>query len=178
MLFRSFQKAMEVARKMHLQNPEGRLAYMVGTTMGLPSADSSHMMVQAIMRQIPHSKISQKAAEALDAQIRKKDPEWPGILNHEKAEAHLLRKDSKGGKDYVGTRVSNLIQSLDTMGWRNWGIPGLGQARFAISEKRLLGAPQFSSGFSMSRVSPEKGVYEDPEDPQDRKSTRLNSSHT
>jgi hypothetical protein len=161
------QKAMEIARKMVKQNPEDRPAYMIGTSMKLPAGDSSHMMVQAIMRQIPFSKISSTAAKAFDAKMRQTDPDWPGILNHEKAEKHLLRKDSRGGKDYVGTRVSDFIHSLDTSGWRNWGFPGLGEARFSISDKRLIGVPQLSSGFSLSRVDPKKGVYEDPEDPHE-----------
>lgn len=151
------------AKKMAAQNPEGRPAYMVHTTMGLPSGDSSHMMAQSLLRLIPAMEISSKAAKAFDAVMRKDDPQWPGILNTEAAEKHLLRKDSKGGKDYTGTRVSNFLKTFDKADWRNWGFPGLGEIRFATAEKRLLSAPQGSAGFSLARVRPEKGIYEEEE---------------
>lgn len=156
--------AKTMAKHLKERNPEERPAYMSHTTMGLPSGDSSHMMVQTVLRLIPVLKIPSKALKAFDAKMRVNHPEWPGIANTKAAEDYLLKP--KGGKtDYVGKVASDFIKSIDKAGWRDFGFPDIGQARFGITEKRLLSAPQLSSGFSLSRVGTSGKLVENPKKP-------------
>jgi hypothetical protein len=137
--------AKSTAKRIIAGNPEERPAYLSHTVMGLPSSDSSHMMAQTLIRMLPSAKLSKEAVEKFNTRMRRLDPKWPGIENHEAVEKHLL-------EPAIGTNISRFVKELDKGMWRKLGFPDVGQARFAVTEKRLLGAPQGSSGFALSKV--------------------------
>ena len=140
--------------------PEGSPLYLSHTLMGLPSMDSSHMMVQGMLRQIEalKPKIDPAVAEKLDETIRKTIPKWPGILNPEESERFLLGSPTE--KAQPGSNASYVVQLLDTIGRQKGGLPDVGATRFAFAEPRLLSADQLSSGFALSKVDPRKGVFQ------------------
>jgi hypothetical protein len=146
--------------KMLGEVPEGSPLYLAHTLMGLPSMDSSHMMVQGVLRQIEalKPKIDPAVAEKLDETIRKSIPKWPGILNPEESERFLLGSPSE--KAQPGTSASTVVQLLDTIGRQKGGLPDVGATRFAFAEPRLLPADQLASGFALSKVDPKKGVFQ------------------
>lgn len=119
--------------------------------MGHPGIDSTQMMAKGILRQIEPTRgnIDLNKAEAFDASVREKFPDWPGILNPEEAEAYLAKKE-------VGKRTSTILQMLDTKGAQVGGLPNLGTARFAMMEPRLVSADQGATGFAISRLDPNR----------------------
>lgn len=129
--------------------PQGAPVFMSHTLMGYPSLDSTHMMAEAILRQVKPTmgKIDPKAAEKVDAFIRASYPQWPGILNPAEAEAFLKHKE-------VGKRTSTILQALDKADAVRGGLPNLGAARLAVMDPRLVSADQLSSGFAISRLDP------------------------
>jgi hypothetical protein len=129
--------------------PQGAPVFMSHTLMGYPSLDSTHMMAEAILRQVKPTmgKIDPKAAEKVDAFIRASYPQWPGILNPAEAEAFLKHKE-------VGKRTSTILQALDKADPVRGGLPNLGAARLAVMDPRLVSADQLSSGFAISRLDP------------------------
>jgi hypothetical protein len=141
--------------KIAAQTADDSPVYMAHTLMGLDSVDSSHMMVQAILRQIAENKgnIDRAAAEKVDEFISKKIKGWPGILNTEAAERFLAREKSPG-KD-----SSIVVKALDKAGPRKGGFPDVGAARFAVTDPRLLSADQLASGYTFSRLNPRGALF-------------------
>jgi hypothetical protein len=140
----------QLQRQMKAQGAsEDAPIFMSHTLMGYPSLDSTNMMAEAILRQIQPTmgKIDPKAAAKVDTFIKKKFPDWPGILNPEEAEQFLRTNE-------VGKRTSTILQALDKADPVRGGLPNLGAARFATMDPRLVSADQLSSGFSISRLDP------------------------
>jgi len=131
-------------------------AYISHTIMGPHSGDASHMMAQALLRQIPYSKIASDKATEFDEYMRKIAPNWPGILNHKQAEKFLLNRSTP-----LKTSAA-FAKEMDKARWLKSGFPDVGQTRFSIIDPRLLSAPSLSSGFSMARVNPHGQLIENP----------------
>lgn len=145
--------AQTMLNKINSQVPEGSPVYMSHTLMGVPSMDSSHMVMQGVLRQIPHlaEKIDPVGAMVVDDFIRshlpaKAQKEWPGIMNADAAEAYLMGKP--------GTWSSIVVKALDKSGAVKAGFPDVGATRFAMMEPRLAASNQLSSGFALSRLDP------------------------
>ena len=145
--------AQTMLNKINNQVPEGAPVYMSHTLMGVPSMDSSHMVMQGVLRQIPHlaGKIDPVGAMVVDDFIRSHLPsnaqkDWPGILNADAAEAYLMGKP--------GTWSSTVVKALDKSGAVKAGFPDVGATRFAMMEPRLAAGNQLSSGFALSRLDP------------------------
>ena len=145
--------AQTMLNKINNQVPEGAPVYMSHTLMGVPSMDSSHMVMQGVLRQIPHlaGKIDPVGAMVVDDFIRshlpaKAQKDWPGILNADAAEAYLMGKP--------GTWSSTVVKALDKSGAVKAGFPDVGATRFAMMEPRLAAGNQLSSGFALSRLDP------------------------
>ena len=145
--------AQTMLNKINSQVPEGSPVYMSHTLMGVPSMDSSHMVMQGVLRQIPHlaEKIDPIGAMVVDDFIRshlpaKAQKDWPGIMNADAAEAYLMGKP--------GTWSSIVVKALDKSGAVKAGFPDVGATRFAMMEPRLAASNQLSSGFALSRLDP------------------------
>lgn len=150
----------EAAAKNLMKKIAGRTSddapvYMAHTLMGLDSVDSSHMMAQALLRQITTNKgnIDKAAAKKLDESISKRIKGWPGIMNTEAVEQFLMREKSPG------THSSILAKALDKAGPRKGGFPDVGAARFAVTDPRLLSADQLASGYTFSRLNPRGALF-------------------
>ena len=145
-------KTMQTRIRKNLENlkadPDNPL-YAAMVLMGNPAIDSTQMMAKAMLRQIEatRNKIDPKAAEELDALIRKSHPDWPGVLSPVDAERWLAKNE-------VGKRTSSILQAFDKSGRQAGGLPNLGAARFAMMDPRLVSADQGSTGFAVSRLDP------------------------
>jgi hypothetical protein len=147
--------ARKMAERIQKRTPEGSTAYMAHVNMGIPSADSSHMMAQSILRQIPSSKITKANLKKFNETIEEKLPGWPGVENTEEAEKFILRRP--------GTNISYLSKLMDQSRWKKAGFPNVGQTRFAVAEPRLLSAPQLSVGYALSKAATHGNLNKNPE---------------
>ena len=147
--------ARKMAERIQKRTPEGSTAYMAHVNMGIPSADSSHMMAQSILRQIPSSKITKANLKKFNETIEEKLPGWPGVENTEEAEKFILRRP--------GTNISYLSKLMDQSRWKKAGFPNVGQTRFAVADPRLLSAPQLSVGYALSKAATHGNLNKNPE---------------
>ena len=131
-------------------------------TMGLGSADSSHMVFHSAINQINHLPIKKADIEKFDAEMREKFPaipkkfpmEWPGILNTQAVHDFFYNTGNPKQPYRPGTHISKFIQNLDSVRWRSAGFPDIGAIRFANAHPNLLGTPQLSTGYSATEFDP------------------------
>jgi hypothetical protein len=137
--------------------PEGDKAAGIQVTMGPEAADSADMFYQAMLRQMPHAKVTNAAVADVDAKMAKKFPGWPGIMSGQKAEEFMQSLDLTSRK--------KLAETLDLVTPQNAGFPDVGQTRFAITEPRLFGNTGLRAGYSVSALDPRGGVLASPSYP-------------
>jgi spore germination cell wall hydrolase CwlJ-like protein len=148
-------KAKQYMKMLTDRVPEGDRVYGMHTIMSPTAADSSDMMVEAIMRQLPSHKITKSAAKSFDEEMTGLFPNWPGIKNYDETETFMKRLPF--------SERSQLAQVMDKSGYLKQGFPDIGQTRFAINEPRLLSSPHLSVGYSVSELNPKAGVLAAPE---------------
>lgn len=133
----------------------GRQPLLVYSSMGAQAGDFSHMMADAVMGQIPLSKITKKAAKEYDNVIKERvDPSWPGILS----------ADAKSYVDSMtGTNRRLLWQEMDKASLREKGFPDIAATRNAITEQSLRDVAPMSGGTAISRPETSGLLMEAPE---------------
>ena len=149
--------------------------YGAHVSMGHKASDSSHMMLHAVIRQVPNLKIASKHIKSFDEEMAKKFPNddkypmpWPGIMNTQAVHDFFYRQPSavkgKKGQSSVrlqarpGSDVTKFIQNMDSVRWQAAGFPNIASARFANTEPELLAEPQLSTGFGVTRLDPTRGL--------------------
>ncbi len=147
--------------------------YGAFTPMGPGSVDSSHNMFDAVMAQIPNSKISKTDAKDFDEMIRggyhvpvpnSKDPEkakkaqakrqrvaeimqeWPGIMNAKQA--------AEFARNLNGDQRKDIIQFMDQGKYLKAGFPEIGVTRAAITDPALLATPGNMIGHRIVKFDP------------------------
>jgi spore germination cell wall hydrolase CwlJ-like protein len=137
--------------------PEGDRAVGIQVTMAPEAADSADMFYQAMLRQMPHAKVTKSAIADVDAKMAKNFPGWPGVMNGKEAEEFMQSLDLTSRK--------KLAETLDLATHQKAGFPDVGQTRFAITEPRLFGNSGLRAGYSVSELDPRGGVLEKPSYP-------------
>jgi hypothetical protein len=156
-----------IARKAAYAGKEGAPVYMSHVAMAPGGADASHMMVQALLRQIPSLKISKQAKNDFNQKIQEIDglEEFPGVHKPEQAEAFLMGKSMKHRKAFA--------EEMDKARWSKENFPDVAQTRFAITEPRLMTAKTGATGFSFGRIDPAFEAIKDPERKHESYDTQL-----
>ncbi len=150
-------KAQTYMNSLERRIPEGERVVGIHTTMSPEAADSADMFYQAMLRQIPGSKITKASIADVDARMAENFPGWPGIMKTQKAEDFMQSLDLVDRKQ--------LAKILDLAGQQKAGFPDVGQTRFAITEPRLFGNPRLRAGYSVSELDPRGGLVENPSYP-------------
>ena len=131
-----------------LAETTGRPVNGVYSAMGARSGDHSTMMTDALLSQIAANGVPREAANALDANLRTRNPDWPGL------DAPRLRDELMN----YGEMRKQFVQELALARHQRAGFPEIGSTRFAISEPALLGQPTGVSGYAISRVDPPRVI--------------------
>ena len=138
-------KAAEAASK----TGEPHLAF---TAMSNRSGDYSGIMTDAILSQLPESKIAKKDIKAFDTAMKKFDPKWPGIED-KNIKDHLMNK---------GPLKTRFAETIARKPFQDAGFPDIGSTRFAITDPELLHVPTGSSGYAISKLDPSGRVIINP----------------
>jgi len=148
-------------RARRLAEQEGAPVYIPYTAMSERSVDFSHHMSDTLAEMLKDAKIIKASkdpkrgtAETFDAAMREpkgKDfpvpyPDFPGVLSPE------LRQYLVG---VSGKERSKLAQLMDASRYQSGGFPNVAEARFAVTDPRLLHQPSGAAGMSISRVNPD-----------------------
>jgi len=143
----------------------GRPVYGMYVAGSGTNTDFNVMGANALLQQIPFSKITKKAEKAFDQAMRVGSemfapiPNWPGIRSPSAQEMIL---DKSNG--IVRTKL------FDTMGkeeFQSMGFPEVPGTRKAIIEPELLDVPTNQAGFRMARMDTSGRIIEDPNIPSD-----------
>lgn len=137
-----------MASRLAARTKPGEVPYLTSVAMGTPAVDSTHMSALTLINMIPNSKIAKADLAKFNADMAKQLPGWPGIENTEAVTKFI------DPRRMPGTKVSLIAKTLDKAAYRKTGFPDPGEVRFAVSEPRLLGLPQGSSGFTLMKVKP------------------------
>jgi hypothetical protein len=139
-----------LARQMRdLAGATGRPVNAVYSAMGARSGDHSTMMTDALLSQIGANGVPREAASAFNADMRTRNPDWPGL------DAPRLRDVLMNS---AGMR-KQFVEDLALARHQQAGFPEIGSTRFAISEPALLGQPTGVSGYAISRADPPRVIY-------------------
>jgi len=150
-------KAQTYMNSLERRIPEGERVVGIQATMSPEAADSADMFYQAMLRQIPGSKITKAAIADVDAKMAAKFPGWPGIMNTQEAEDFMQTLDLVDRKQ--------LAKTLDLATHQKAGFPDVGQTRFAITEPRLFGSSGLRAGYSVAELDPRGGLLANPSYP-------------
>ena len=143
----------------------GRPVYGMYTAGSATNTDFNIMGANALIQQIPFSKISKKAEKEFDLAMinaSKKSPaipDWPGIRSPEARE--MLMDKSNG---------IMRVKLFDVMGKENFqsmGFPDVPATRKAIIQPELLDVPTNQAGFRLARMDTTGRIIENPLIPSD-----------
>jgi len=141
----------------------GKDVNFVYSSMGARSGDFSHMMSDALLAQLPGSKITKKSIAEFDDVMRKQNPDWPGLSAPDVREKLLANAPMR----------KQMVEEMALGNWEKLGFPNAASTRFAISEPGLIGQPTGVSGFSVSRLDPSGRVIPNPTVPHTTYNTQL-----
>jgi len=130
----------------------GKPVYMPYSAMGERSVDYSHHMSDTLSEMMKTAKVTKKSAAEFDKAMREptadyKEPikDWPGV-------------QTKGLRKYLmeaGGNVRNkFAQTMDSRKFQDAGFPSVGEARFAVTDPRLLHEPTGAAGIEIAETMP------------------------
>lgn len=143
----------------------GRPVYGIYTAGSGTNTDFNVMGADALIQQIPFSKITKKAEKAFDLAMQNgtKDypplPNWSGIRSPE-ARAMLLDKSN-------GIARTKLFGIMGQKEFQEMGFPDVPATRKAIVEPELLDVPTNQAGFRLARMDTTGRIIENPLIPSD-----------
>ena len=133
----------------------GRDVYMPHVSMGHTSGDFSTMMANSLLEQIANSKITKKAVNEFDRNVKAIRPEFKGL-------AHPETRDMLNDN---GALRHAFVAEMGLKQHSNAGFPDLATTRAAISKPGLMDAPLHSSGFTIAKMNPAGSIITDPASP-------------
>jgi hypothetical protein len=139
--------------------------YGIYTAGSGTNTDFNIMGANALLQQIPFSKITKKSEREFDRAMKEGTkefppiPNWPGIRS---TEAQDLILDKSNG--IVRTKLFGVMGKEN---FQSMGFPDVPATRKAIVEPELLDAPTNQAGFRMARMDTSGRIIEDPIIPSD-----------
>lgn len=143
----------------------GRPVYGMYTAGSATNTDFNVMGANALIQQIPFSKITKKAEKEFDLAMRNATknspaiPDWPGIRSP-KAREMLLDKSN-------GIMRVKLFDTMGKENFQSMGFPDVPATRKAIIQPELLDVPTNQAGFRLARMDTSGRIIENPLIPSD-----------
>jgi hypothetical protein len=143
----------------------GRPVYGMYVAGSGTNTDFNVMGANALIQQIPFSKITKKSEKAFDQAMKEGSkafppiPNWPGIRSPLAQEMILDKSNGILRTKLFGTMGKEEFQSM--------GFPEVPGTRKAIIEPELLDVPTNQAGFRMARMDTSGRIIEDPIIPSD-----------
>lgn len=125
--------------------------YGVYTAMGERSVDFSHHVSDTLSEMLKHTKIPIDEKMAFDQAMRAKSkdfkpvPSWPGV-NSEKLREYL--------QTAPGAVRAKFAKLMDTRRYQDAGFPSVAEARYAVTDPRLLNEQTGAAGLPIAKLDP------------------------
>ena len=134
-----------------LSKTTGKPVYLPYTAMGERSVDFSHHASDTLANMLADAAVGRRDLGSFNAAMRRTDAnfgpvrDWPGVQADDLA-AYLR----EGGGDVR----NKFAKTMDTRQFQEAGFPSVAEARFAVTDPRLLNVPTGASGLSIARADP------------------------
>jgi len=154
-----------LGRQAERAGADGRPVYGIYTAGSGTNTDFNIMGTNALLQQLPYSKITKKSAQEFDRAMREGTkefpaiPDWPGILSPD-AQTMLLDKSN-------GIARTKLLGTMGKENFQAMGFPDVPATRKAIIEPELLDVPTNQTGFRLARMDTTGRIIEQPNIPSD-----------
>lgn len=166
--------ASELGRSRAIQNRVDKAAnelggdvYGVYSAMGPESMNFNVMMADSLLEQMKAGKLTKKAINAFDKEVRKLRPEWRGVMSPDAR----LQLESNGALRHAFVDRMKLDEFQDA------GFPNIAYTRYAITDPLLLNEPMYSSGLAISRMYPGSDLVTNPITPHKTYNTQLRGEY-
>ena len=129
---------------------------MIYVAMGKDAIDFATFPAEALAEQIPFSQIASKAAKDFDAEMKKFDKSWPGVMSGNLRD-YLTSADAEVRKKFVKT--------MDKEPAQKGGFPSVGLTRAAVTDAELKDALSGEAGLTVGRMDLNDPVIQEPSVP-------------
>jgi len=141
--------------------------YGVYSAMGPLAMDYNVMMADALFEQIKNSKITKKAMQEFDKELRAVRPEWKGIGNPE----------SRAQLEANGALRTAFVDRMQLDKFQDANFPNIAYTRWALTDPKLLNEPMYSSGLAIGRMSPGADLVLNPVTPHKTYDSQLRGQY-
>jgi hypothetical protein len=126
--------------------------YAPYTAMGERAVDFSHHMTDALSGMLGASPLTKQGIADFDALMRSpRGKDFPAVENWPGVNAPELRDFLLNSPGHVRNKF---VKEMDSAKFGKEGFPDVGEARYAVTDPRLLNTPAMASGLSISRLDP------------------------
>lgn len=129
----------------------GKPVYFPYTAMGERSVDFSHHMTGTLSEALKTSKVSRNAEREFNRAMKTEDADfgavrnWPGVKSERLADFLISSP---------GDVRNKFAKTMDTAKFQGLGFPSVAEARYAVTDPRLLNAPTSAAGLSVAKLDP------------------------
>jgi hypothetical protein len=131
----------------------GKPVYIMPMTMSPSAIDASHHVADPLAQMVKTAKIKRDDVAAFNDLMRAQVPDWVSIKSPKFAD-YISRLEG-------GMKVKALMADRMALAeWQKKGFPDVAAVRHAMSEPALIDAPRFTTGMTIARYEPGKGLLE------------------
>jgi len=150
-----------------LEETTGNPVYGVYYSMSPQGVDYATMTADALLSQIPASKIAKKDMKAFDDEIKEIDPNWVGT-------------ESPAARDYLinnpETRMA-FVKRMDTSPHQTAGFPNVGKTRYALTQEDLRDTQGYMAGMNVAKIDTSRDYITNPLVPHTTYDTMLSGEY-
>jgi len=147
-----------MARYIRKLGDTGKDLNMVYSANGARNGDFSTMMSDALLAQLPGSKIPKASLKEFNSSMKAQNPNWPGLKGTDPDAVAIARQVLMNN----APMRKQFVEEMALKGYQENGFPEIGSTRYAITEPALIGQPTGVSGYAISRLDPSAPVVHDP----------------
>jgi hypothetical protein len=166
--------ASEAGRSQGIQNRINKAAeesggdvFGVYSAMGPEAMNFNVMMADSLLEQIKAGKLTKKAVNAFDKEVRRFRPEWKGVMS----------PDSRDQLETSGALRHAFVDRMQLDEFQNAGFPNIAYSRHAITDPLLLDEPMYSSGLAIGRMVPGADLVRNPITPHKTYNTQIQGQY-
>jgi hypothetical protein len=140
----------------------GEPVYGAYVNMANVGQDFSTMTADALVAQLPTSKISKSAMKEFNDAMKVKNPHGGEVDDFIGIDAPLMKLREYITKAPPKVR-KKFVKLMDTGNFQKMGFPDVGKTRYAITQPRLRSMPENMTGMNIGRIDTDAGVLYDPQ---------------
>ena len=147
-----------IASDVRKLNESGNPIYFPYTAMGERSVDFSHHISSTLAEALKQQPLTRNAERQFNAAMKSDAGSFGAVKNWPGVNSPYLKDYLLSSKGDVRNKFAKL---MDTNNFQSLGFPNVAEARFAVTDPRLLNAPTGAAGISVSKLDPSGKILKD-----------------